>query len=124
MHRLPALMKTIAAQLFPLNPGIRYVAVNQRGRVMEMTQNPLLPSHNPHDTDRMEQLLVNPAVLELVRRRGELDLDGIRFVVIRYGPQYQLLFPFRQGHLSVGVELDADVTAVAGKVARRLRLAI
>ena len=114
----------LAPRLFPLDPAIRYVAVNQGGHIVEMTQNPRLPSHNPHDTDRMEELLVNPAVLELTRRRGELDLDGIRFVVIRYGPQYQLLFPFKRGHLSLGLELDADVTAVARKVARRLRLPI
>ena len=113
---------SVAPRLFRLDAGIRYVAVNQRGRIVEMTQNPRRPSHNPHDTDRMEELLVNPAVLELTRRRGELDLDGIRYVVIRYGPQYQLLFPYRQGHLSVGLELTVDPVAVAGLISQKLKL--
>jgi hypothetical protein len=112
----------LAARLFPLDPGIRYVAVNQRGRIVEMTQNPRLPSHNPPDTDRMEELLVNPVVLDLTRRRGELDLEGIRFVVIRYGLQYQVLFPYRHGHLSVGLELTSDPVTVAGLVIRKLKL--
>jgi hypothetical protein len=112
----------IAAQLFPLDPGIRYVAVNQGGQIVEMKQKPGRPSHNPPETDRLEELLVNPTLLELARRRGELDLDGIRFVVIRYGPQYQLLFPYRDGHVSIGVELTADVTLVAQKVAHELQL--
>ena len=115
-------LKPLAPTLFLLDDGIRYVAVNQRGRIVEMTQNPRRPSHNPHDTDRMEELLVNPAVLELTRRRGELDLDGIRYVVIRYGPQYQLLFPYRQGHLSVGLELTVDPVAVAGLISQKLKL--
>lgn len=72
----------------------------------------------------MEELIVNPTILELARRRGDLDLDGIRYVVIRYGLQYQLLFPYKEGHISVGVESKAEVTNVAHKVARYLSLPI
>src|SRR5574337_898841 len=114
----------LGSQLFELDPHIRYVAVNQGGRIVEMAQNPRWPSHNPTETDRMEELLVNPVILELARRRGQLDLDGICFVAIRYGPQYQLLFPYGEGHLSIGVELGADVAKVAGKVAKHLGLPI
>lgn len=103
---------------------IRYVAVNQKGRIVEMEQNPKWPSHNPEETDRMEELIVNPTILELTRRRGDLDLDGIRYVVIRYGLQYQLLFPYKEGHISVGVESKAEATNVAHKVARYLSLPI
>lgn len=114
----------LASQVFGLDPGIRYVAVNQDGKIVEMEQNPKWPSYNPSDTDRMEELLVNPVVIELTRRRGNLDLDGIRYVVICYGLQYQLLFPYMAGHLSVGVDLKADITSVAAKVAQHLGLPI
>jgi hypothetical protein len=114
----------ISQRLFELDSHIRYVAVNQSGQIVEMEQSPNWPSYNPPDTDRMEELIVNPVVLELGRRRGDLDLGGIRYVVIRYGMQYQLLFPYRQGHLSVGVEIAADVTEVATKVARHLGLSL
>jgi hypothetical protein len=114
----------LAPQLFALDQGIRYVAVVQGGRIVEMTQRGSTPTNNPHDTDRMEELLVNPTVLDLTRRRGELDLDGIRYVVVRYGPMFQLLLPFRQGHLSIGLELNTDPVAVAKVVAQKLGLPI
>jgi hypothetical protein len=115
--------KKISRQLFAVDPSIRYVAVNQGGRIVEMEQNPRWPSYNPANTDEMEELIVNPVVLELARRRGDLDLEGILYVVLRYGLQYQLVVPYRQGHVSVGVDLDADVVAVAAKVLASLGLA-
>jgi hypothetical protein len=112
--------RKLSRQLFELDPNIRYVAVNRKGRIAEMEQSPKWPSYNPSDTDRMEELIVNPVVLDLARRRGDLDLGGIRYVIIRYGLQYQLLFPLKDGHLSVGLELAADPGAVAEEIAATL----
>lgn len=108
---------TLAASLFPLASEIRYVAINQAGAIVEMEQRAEWPSHNPQETDRMEELLVNPLVLEAAKRRGDLDLGGVRYVIIRYGKQYQAIFPFGEGHVSVGVESAADVDAIARSVA-------
>ena len=80
-------------------------------------------SHNPPETDRMEELIVNPIVLEATRRRGNLDLDGVRYVIIRYGKQFQAIFPFAEGHVSVGIEASADAVAVSEKVVETLRRA-
>ena len=110
----------LSPRLFQLAEGIRYVAVNLGGEIVEMEQHPAHPTFNPHDTDRMEELLVNPVVIDLTRRRGNLDLDGLRYVVIRYGLQYQLVLPYRDGHVSIGVERDADVIRVAERVAASL----
>jgi hypothetical protein len=110
----------ISGRIFELDPSIRYVAVNQKGRIVEMEQSPKWPSYNPAETDRMEELIVNPAILELAKRRGDLDLDGIRYVVIRYGLQYQLLFPYRDGHISIGIESKANITDIVHKLARHL----
>jgi predicted AAA+ superfamily ATPase len=113
----------ISARLFDLDSNIRYVAINQKGLIVEMEQNPKRPSLNPTETDRMEELIVNPVILELARRRGNLDMDGIRYVVVRYGTMYELIFPFKDGHLSIGIELKANPTEVAQKVASCLGLA-
>lgn len=106
--------KAISGGVFAVDPGIRYLAVNQGGEIVEMEQR--LPSFNPPDTDRMEELLVNPAVLDLTKRRGDLDLEGVEYVLIRYGLQYQAIFHFMDGHVSIGIESDARpvdiVTAV------------
>lgn len=113
----------VASLLFPLDPDIRYVAVNQAGAITEMEQRPEWPSLNPHETDRMEELIVNPVVLEAVKRRGDLDLDGVRHVIIRYGKQYQVILPFGDGHVSVGVQLGADVARIAERIADALAAA-
>ena len=112
----------LSTQLFRMEPKIRYVAVNQKGKIVEMEQSSSHPSYNPNETDRMEELIVNPIVLELVARRGNLDMDGIRCVVIRYGTQYQLLIPYGEGHLSIGVELQDDPLQIASKITAALKL--
>jgi len=112
----------LSPQLFSMEPKIRYVAVNQEGRIVEMEQSPSHPSYNPNETDRMEELIVNPIVLELAARRGNLDMDGIRYVVIRYGTQYQVLIPYGEGHLSIGVELQDDPVEIASKLTAALKL--
>ena len=108
---------SLGSALFAHDARLRYVAVNQRGQVTEMTQNPLHPSTNPTETDRMEELIVNPVVLELTGRRGNLDLGGVRYVIVRYGTQYQLLMLYRQGHLSVGINLADDPIDIANTIA-------
>jgi hypothetical protein len=110
----------LAPVLFAIDPHIRYVAVNRAGRIVEMEQSPTWPTTNSHETDRMEELIVNPIVLEAVRRRGNLDLDGVRHVTIRYGSLYQVVLPAEDGHVSVGVDLTADVERVAEKVEQTL----
>lgn len=112
----------LSTRLFRTEPKIRYVAVNQKGKIVEMEQSPSHPSYNSCETDRIEELIVNPVVLELAARRGNLDMEGIRYVVIRYGTQYQLLMPYREGHLSVGVEKHDDPLEIARKITVALGL--
>ena len=114
----------ISARLFDLDSNIRYVAINQRGLIVEMEQNPKRPSLNPTETDRMEELIVNPIILELAQRRGNLDMDGMRYVIVRYGTMYELIFPFKDGHLSIGLELSANPTEAAQSIAKCLQLPV
>ena len=106
----------LANSLFALDEKIRYAAVNQRGVIDEMLQRDGHASFNPPETDRMEELIVNPVALELFARRGNLDLGGVRFLIARYGMQYQVILPWRAGHVSVGVEAEGDPVAIAERV--------
>lgn len=114
----------LSSQLFALEPNIRYVAVNQNGQIVEMEQSPQHPTYNPHETDRMEELIVNPIVLEITKRRGNIDMNGTRYVVIKYGTQFQLLFPYKEGHVSIGIESEDDPIKIARKVAKHLELPV
>ncbi len=68
----------LVSELFEIDFGVRYVAINQDGRIVEMQQNSRWPSKNPVETDHTEELIVNPVIPELARRRGDLDLNGVQ----------------------------------------------
>ncbi len=114
----------LSTLLFKLEPKIRYVAVNQNREIVQMEQSPQHASYNPHESDLIEELIVNPTVLDITKRRGDIDMNGIRYVIIRYGTQYQVLMPYRDGHISIGVDLENDPIKIAGKVANHLKLPV
>jgi hypothetical protein len=63
------------------------------------------------ESDQYEELIVNPALVELARRRGEIDCGGLRYLVVRYGNFFQLVVPLGRGHLSVCFDEAADPLA-------------
>lgn len=114
-------MTELAQALFALSPLVRYVAL-LRGRDLELQERPGLTGASASETDRYEELLVNPAVLTLLRRRGEIDCGGLDHVWIRYGNFWTGLFPTAEGHVNVGLEPDAvpteHVAAIRAALAR------
>jgi len=100
-------MKDLIGRIFALTPDIRYVAVYRNGQ-LHSAQRPGLAQASASESDKYEELIVNPTLLTLTRQRGEIDCGGLEFVVIRYGSFYQLVLPLPDGHLSVGIELHAD----------------
>ncbi len=70
------------------------------------------------ETDRYEELLVNPAILLLTTRRGEIDCGGLDHIIVGYGNFHQLIVPIEDGHLSVAIERNADPRAFIAPVRR------
>jgi hypothetical protein len=102
-------MESLIQSLFALSPKVRYVAL-LRGKELQLHERPGLSGASASETDRYEELLVNPAVLTLLRRRGELDCGGLDHLWIRYGNFWTGLFPTADGHVNVGLEPDAVPT--------------
>ena len=107
-------MNDVADAFFALSPLVRYVAL-LRGNVDGWGSTRTLAA-SASETDRYEELLVNPAVLTLLRRRGELDCGGLDHVWIRYGNFWTGLFPLGDGHLNVGLEPSAVPTELVGQI--------
>jgi len=74
------------------------------------------------ESDRYEELLVNPTLLTLVKQRGAIDCGGAHYVIVRYGNFYQLVIDLGDGHVSVCLELAANPIEYADRV-RTLALA-
>lgn len=106
--------------LLALSPQLRYAATYLDG-VLRTAQRAGLPQASSAESDRYEELLVNPTLLTLVTRRGNIDCGGARCVLVRYGHFTQLVVPLANGHLSVAISPEADAPRVAELVLASLR---
>ena len=79
--------------------GVRYAAILHQGALRLHERSGLQGASDP-ESDRYEELLVNPTLLTLVTQRGNIDCGGLRFVIIRYGNFFQIVRSIPEGHLS------------------------
>lgn len=103
------------AEVFAVSPAVRYVAIYRDGRLTSR-QRPGLADASAVESDKYEELIVNPTVVTVLRQRGNIDCGGLDYVVIRYGSFFEFVQPLENGHLSVGMEPDADVLEVAAGI--------
>lgn len=106
---------TLMASIFDLGDHIRYVAVAD-GLSVVSRERAGLSGASSGVSDRYEELLVNPALLVLTRQRGEIDCEGLHYLIVRYGNFFQVIVPRGSGHVSVAVEPLGDPVAVAEAV--------
>ena len=104
-------------EIFELSSDIRYAAVYQKG-VLQLEQRNDLVSASASESDRYEELLVNPTLLMIARQRGNIDCGGFEYLVVRYGNFFQIVHPIFEGHISIAVEATAqplDILALLKK---------
>lgn len=101
-------MESLQEKIFSLSESIRYVAIYADDQLVS-TQRPGLANASSSESDKYEELIVNPTLLKLVTQRGNIDCGGAEYVIIRYGSFYELVMPLKSGHVSVGMALQADV---------------
>jgi len=100
-------MSDLHGDVFAISPDIRYVAV-AHGQQVQMRSRPDLQDASSSDSDRYEELLVNPTLLTLATQRGNIDCGGLRYLIVGYGHFHQLVVPGARGHLSIAFELGAS----------------
>ena len=100
-------MKKLIEKIFTLSDDIRYVAIYKDCKLFTQTASKLSGT-SAAESDRYEELIVNPAVLLLTKQRGEIDCGGTEYVIIKYGNFFQFIFSMDWGHVSVCIEPHAD----------------
>src|SRR5262249_40914864 len=100
-------MSDLHKDVFAISPDIRYVAVAD-GQQVQMRSRPDLLNASSSDSDRYEELLVNPTLLTLATQRGNIDCGGLRYLIIGYGAFHQLVIPRPPGHASLALGLGAN----------------
>jgi len=93
--------------IFRISDHIRYVAIYRDGRLEKDSKSDTVGTSSS-ESDKYEELLVNPTLLKLATQRGNIDCGGMDHILIRYGNFYQLVWPESWGHVSVCIELSAN----------------
>lgn len=101
----------LSDSILAVSAQVRYVAIYRDGQ-LQMQERPGLLNSSSTESDKYEEVIVNPTLLKLVTQRGEIDCGGVSFVLIRYGNFYQCVIPSTGGHISVGMQLECDPLAV------------
>ena len=108
-------MTPLIENIFRVAPEIRYVAT-YLNNILDSAERPGLAKASDSESDKYEELIVNPTLLKLITQRGNIDCGGAKWVVIRYGNFYEAVIPVCSGHLSVGIETTGDPIAIIEKV--------
>lgn len=93
--------------IFKLSNAIRYVAIYKNDKLISREKTDIAAASST-DSDRYEELFINPALLKLTSQRGNLDCGGLEYILVRYGNFFQFVLPQEDGHVSVCIEADAD----------------
>ena len=96
-------MQDTIQQILGLSPEIRYVAIYRQG-ILASASRPDLASPSSSESDKYEELIVNPTLLKLLTQRGDIDCGGMEYVIIRYGSFFEFVAALPDGHVSVGIE--------------------
>lgn len=105
----------IINRIFFLSGAVRYVALYRSGELTSR-QRSAIAGASASESDRYEELFVNPTLLTLVRQRGDLDCGGAKFVLVGYGNFYQLVIDLPDGHVSVCFELSSAPLSYAAEI--------
>jgi len=110
----------IIDELFNSFADIRYVAIYTNNELTYKQKQQTLDSSSS-DTDKYEEVLVNPTLLTIARQRGNLDCGGLRFLIVGYGNFYQLIKEINGGHISICLNKNVDLTNIPDKIFKFLK---
>ncbi|MGE7153496.1 hypothetical protein ACQKJ1_07140 [Methylorubrum rhodesianum] len=102
-------------RIFELSNSIRYVALYIGGRLFTKQRKGLIDVSST-ESDRYEELLVNPILLKLAKQRGDIDCGGARYVIVGYGNFHQLVIDQPMGHISVCFEPSENPISFVDKI--------
>ncbi len=107
-------------EIFKISDHIRYVAIYRDGQLEKASKSDTVGTSSS-ESDKYEELLVNPTLLKLATQRGNIDCGGMDHILIRYGNFYQLIWPESWGHVSVCIELNADPLDIYNNIKIQMR---
>ncbi len=102
-------------EIFAISKDVRYVAIYRDGELETRTKDNT-EGASSSESDKYEELIVNPVMLKAATQRGDIDCGGLEFLLVRYGNFFQFILPTSWGHVSVCIEKNAEPIAIGHKV--------
>jgi hypothetical protein len=106
--------------IFALSNDVRYVAIYRDGHLETKSKEGTIDASSS-DSDRYEELLVNPTLITLATQRGNIDCGGMDYLIIKYGNFFQFVLPTNWGHISVCIDKNSDPVTLGVKVLSLLK---
>jgi len=108
-------MEALKTQIFSISDHIRYVAIYADDKLISGEKSSI-NNTSSSESDKYEELIVNPTLLKLVTQRGNIDCGGVQYVIIRYGSFFEFMMSIKTGHVSVGIEPHSDIMEITNKI--------
>lgn len=105
----------IIESLFNEFSEIRYVALYVENDLVYKQKEETSDSSSG-ETDKYEELLVNPTLLKLASQRGNIDCGGLNHLIVGYGNFYQIVKSIPNGHISVCIEQTSDLNKLPNSI--------
>ena len=109
------------SELFDNFSNIRYVAVYQNDELI-LKQRDGVENSSSNNTDKFEELLVNPTLLKLATKRGNIDCGGLDYLIIKYGNFFQLIKQVDKGHISISLDKETNINTIPIKIINSFNL--
>lgn len=100
-------MHNLIDKIFEVSDSIRYVAIYQDSELISK-QRADLANTSASESDKYEELFVNPTILKIAGQRGRLDCGGLDYIIIKYGNFYQMIREFKNGHISICIDKQSN----------------
>ncbi|MGE5457160.1 MAG: hypothetical protein ACM3RX_02275, partial [Methanococcaceae archaeon] len=94
---------------------LRYVAI-YTDNVLVFKQRESIENTSSSESDKYEELIVNPTLLTLTRQRGNIDCGGLDYILIGYCNFIQIIKEIKGGHISLCLDKNADLTKEMVKI--------
>jgi len=107
-------MEELIKKIFSLSNDIRYVALYQNNTLI--TKSKSCSNQSSTESDKYEELFINPVILKAASQRGELDCGGLDYILIKYGNFFQFVMALPNGHISVCIEPFGNPVEIASKI--------
>ncbi len=108
-------MNTTIKNISKISDAIRYIDIYQNNQLTSWQRENISDSSSS-DSDKYEELLVNPTILTIAAQRGNIDCGGLDFVLIKYGHFFQLIRTIKGGHISICIDATADPLALEKEI--------